>query len=325
MRGALKINVSVVNRALKAPFDISGHRFESASCVVVEAEQNGMSARGEGSPIFYRNETAQTLAEETRTAAAQIACARDHTDLANLVASHGGRNALDAALICLRARLENRTVSSLLGLSKLRPVLSLGTIALGDPAQMAAAASVLANEFPVLKIKLGAEGDEERIRAVSTAIPKRTRLVIDANAAWSFAQLEAIMPALKAARVEMIEQPLPAGADHALADYRSPSALCADESFQTLADLAHCARRYQLINVKLDKCGGLTAALEIAQEARLRGMRLMVGNMLGSSLGMAPAFVFGQMCELCDLDGPLFLKHDESPSLSYQAGLINPP
>jgi L-alanine-DL-glutamate epimerase-like enolase superfamily enzyme len=321
----LEVLVTVIDRVLKSPFAISSYRWESVPCVIVEARQDGEVGRGEGNAIFYRPETIERLAEETRTAALSLTSVEDHHLLPALLGAHGGRSALDSALWSLRARLEGVTVARLAGLPAMRSLTTVNTVGLDSADNMAARAADLAREYPILKLKLGVHGDAERVRAIRAAIPAATRLVIDANSGWSFEELVAITPTLLEAGIEMVEQPLPQQRDQELLGYRSPILLCADESFQTFEDFDYCAARYGMINVKLDKCGGLSAALAIGRLARERGIKLMVGNMLGSSLGMAPAFLFGQLCDLCDLDGPLGLVDDESPPMTFEAGHVMPP
>lgn len=321
----LEISVSVIDRPLQRPFMISTYRWESVPCIIVEAREDGLAGRGEGNHIFYRPESVERLAEETCTAARHLKSIEDHHLLPSLLGAHGGRSALDSALWSLRARRNKVSVAKLVGLSALRPLTTVNTVFLDTPDAMAACAADLARNYPILKLKLGAEGDPDRVRAIRAAIPTATRLVIDANSGWSFEQLIAIIPTLVDAGVEMIEQPLPQRCDEELLGYRSPIPLGADESFQTFEDFEYCSARYDMINVKLDKCGGLSAALAIGSLARERGIKLMVGNMLGSSLGMAPAFVFGQMCDLCDLDGPLGLVEDEFPPMQFVSGQVAAP
>jgi L-alanine-DL-glutamate epimerase-like enolase superfamily enzyme len=199
------------------------------------------------------------------------------------------------------------------------------TIGLDTPAAMATEAlTQYAAGFFLLKLKLGAAGDGDRLAAVRAAVPD-ARLVVDANAGWTLDALHALMPALVAARVELVEQPLPPHADAALAGQRWPMRLCADESCQTAADLQRLAGSFDMINIKLDKVGGLTAGLALASEARALGLGVMVGNMLGSSLAMAPAFLLAQVADYADLDGPTSFTRDASPAIVYRDGQVLPP
>jgi L-alanine-DL-glutamate epimerase-like enolase superfamily enzyme len=177
---------------------------------------------------------------------------------------------------------------------------------------------------PMLKLKIGHADDLEAVAAVRAAAP-RTRLIVDANEALSFADLRRLAPEFARLEVRLLEQPLPAGEDAELEGYESPVPLCADESLHTRAELAACAGRYALVNVKLDKGGGLTEALALAAEARARGLGLMVGCMVATSLAMAPALILAQGAEVVDLDGPLLLARDREPGLAITGSLIEPP
>jgi L-alanine-DL-glutamate epimerase-like enolase superfamily enzyme len=187
-----------------------------------------------------------------------------------------------------------------------------------------AEAAKAAQGFAVLKIKLGLDGAEDRLAAIAGAAPD-ARLIVDANEAWTLDSLAALMPALERARVALIEQPLPAGKDGALANFASPIPLCADESIHSRAELDEAARLYQCVNVKLDKAGGLTEALALVQAARARGLSVMVGSMVATSLSMAPAMLLAPMADFVDLDGPLLLAKDRVPGISYDRSLMAPP
>jgi L-alanine-DL-glutamate epimerase-like enolase superfamily enzyme len=202
------------------------------------------------------------------------------------------------------------------------PVETCFTISLAPPAEMARAAAAAGR--PLLKIKIGGLDDLDRVAAVRAAAPA-ARLVVDANEALSFDGLKVLAPALAELGVELIEQPLRAGEDEVLEGYASPVPLCADESLHTRAELAACARRYACVNIKLDKSGGLTEALALADEARARGLQVMAGCMVATSLAMAPAMIIAQGAAFVDLDGPLLLARDRNPGLSYDGSMIMPP
>jgi L-alanine-DL-glutamate epimerase-like enolase superfamily enzyme len=187
-----------------------------------------------------------------------------------------------------------------------------------------AKAAKAAQGYDILKLKLGLDGAEERLAAIAAAAPD-SKLIVDANEAWTLEALAALMPALLRARVALIEQPLPADADGALRGFASPIPLCADESLHSRAELDDVARLYQCVNVKLDKAGGLTEALALAQAARARGLQVMIGSMVATSLSMAPAMLLGSFANFVDLDGPLLLAKDRVPGISYQSGLMAPP
>ena len=197
------------------------------------------------------------------------------------------------------------------------------TVSLGTPEEMAEAAR-RAPARPMLKLKLGGPGDLERVEAVRRAAPK-TRLIVDANEALTFDELRTLAPELARLEVKLLEQPLPVGQDAALEGYDSPVPLCADEGLHSRAELADVARRYRAVNVKLDKTGGLTEALLLADAARAAGLTVMVGCMVATSLSMAPAMIAAQGADVVDLDGPLLLARDRRPGLSYLGSMIEPP
>jgi len=233
------------------------------------------------------------------------------------------RNALDCAFWDIEAKRAYRSVAELAGLVAVAPVATAFTLALDTPEKMAELAA--ANRArPLLKLKLGGDGDVERVRAVRHAAPA-SRLIVDANESWNEPQLGEFMPALADFRVELIEQPLPADADDALARVKRPIPLCVDESCRTLADLDRLDGKYEALNIKLDKAGGLTEALALAAEAKRRGFRIMVGGMIGTSLGIAPALLVAQQADIVDLDGPLLLASDRVPGLHYDGSTIHPP
>jgi L-alanine-DL-glutamate epimerase-like enolase superfamily enzyme len=233
------------------------------------------------------------------------------------------RNALDCAAWDLEAKWSGVPVVERAGLPALRSVTTAYTLSLGTPEAMGAAAAA-ARARPLLKVKLGGGGDAERIAAVRAAAPQ-ARLIVDANESWRAALLEENLAACEAAGVELIEQPLPAGEDAALVGRRTAIALCADESVHDRAGLAALVGRYQAINIKLDKTGGLTEALALASEARALGLRCMVGCMLGTSLAMAPALLLAGAAEFVDLDGPLLLAQDRDPGLRFEGSVVHPP
>jgi L-alanine-DL-glutamate epimerase-like enolase superfamily enzyme len=209
------------------------------------------------------------------------------------------------------------------GLARLDPVKTAYTLSLAAPEEMAEAARKAARR-PMLKLKIGRADDLDRVRAVREAAP-RTRLIVDANEALSLDDLKRLAKEFARLEVQLIEQPLPAGEDEALEGYASPVPLCADESLHSRAELAACARRYQAVNIKLDKTGGLTEALALKAEAQAMGLEVMVGCMLATSLSMAPAIILAQGLRFVDLDGPLLLARDREPGLAYVGSMIEPP
>ncbi|HWL47144.1 MAG TPA: enolase C-terminal domain-like protein, partial [Sphingomonadaceae bacterium] len=220
-------------------------------------------------------------------------------------------------------RLTGVPAASRAGLAPPHALTTAFTISLADPARMEADARAAAGRYPLLKLKLAGEGDAARVAAVRRGAPG-ARLIVDANEAWTGRDIAAEAAALAAFGVELIEQPVRAGEDHLLDGISSPIPLCADESCQDRADLARCLGRYAAINIKLDKAGGLTEALALAAEARAAGLELMVGCMLSTSLGIAPAFLVAQSARWVDLDGPLLLARDRPGGLRYDGGGMNP-
>ncbi|THD57945.1 enolase C-terminal domain-like protein, partial [Phenylobacterium sp.] len=247
----------------------------------------------------------------------------DRGELQGLLAAGAARNALDCALWDLEAKRAGVRAWTLAGRARLDPVKTCFTISLGPVEAMAEAARANARR-PMLKLKIGARDDLDAVAAVREAAP-RTRLVVDANEALTFEELRRLAPELARLGVMLVEQPLPAGQDEALEGYDSPVPLCADESLHTRAELGACARRYNLVNIKLDKAGGLTEALALAAEARAAGLGLMIGCMVATSLAMAPAMILAQGVEVADLDGPLLLIRDREPGLVIEGSMISPP
>jgi len=278
--------------------------------------------RGEAHGVYFLRETMASLLEQAEAIRPRIERGIDRAELQAVLPAGGVRNAIDCALWDLAAKSTGRTIWSLTGVTP-KPLRTAFTIGIEDtPEQMAAKA--LAAKTDLLKIKLASDRPVERLRAIRAARPD-ARLVVDANQAWDIAQLREVMPVAAELGVEMIEQPLPRNGDAALEGLQSPIPLCADESCLNLDELDAAARRYQMINIKLDKTGGLTHALELARSARARGLGLMVGSMCGSSLAMAPTFVTGCLCDLADIDGPLLMKRDRIPGLQFSNGKVQPP
>ncbi len=308
---------------LRTPFRIAGHTWEEIELLICRIEQAGVVGRGEGAGVYYLADTPDKMQAQVAAVSPQIESGISREQLLELLPRGGARNAVDCALWDLEAQLSQRSVWDFTGVGK-GPVETVVTVGIeDDPARMAAKAAA-ASEFRNLKVKLDADRPLERITAVREARPD-ARLVVDVNQGWTLAQLQRFAPALQELDVAMIEQPLPRGDDGALSRYRSPVPLCADESCLDLHELNRAQECYQMINIKLDKCGGLTAALALATAARGRGLGLMVGNMLGTSLGMAPAHIIGRMADFADLDGPLLLARDRPGGMRYDGGRISPP
>jgi L-alanine-DL-glutamate epimerase-like enolase superfamily enzyme len=233
------------------------------------------------------------------------------------------RNALDAAFWDIEAKRAYCSVAELAGMGPLKPVVTAYTLSLDTPERMGAAALAQRGR-PLLKLKLTGDGDLERVRAVRENAPQ-SRLIVDANEGWTVRHFAEFMPVLAELGVELIEQPLPAGDDDALSELPHPVPVCADESCHVAADLDRLAGKYDAINIKLDKAGGLTEALELAKAARERGFEIMVGCMIGTSLAMAPAMLLAQQASVVDLDAPLLLAADRNQGLRYEGSLVHPP
>lgn len=311
---------------LARPFRISRGTKTAAEVVVAEvsAEQGGrrIVGRGECVPYLRYGETVEAVVAAVRAEAEALAEGLSREELLEQMPAGAARNALDCALWDFEAKASGIPAWIRAGLAEPRPAVTAETVALGPPDEMAATASGL-QDRPLLKLKMGADGVMERVAAVRQAAPG-ARLIVDANEGWSLDLLKEIAPQLAALGIEMIEQPLPADADGALAEFASPVPLCADESFHGLADLAKLAG-YRAVNVKLDKAGGLTAALVLARAAREAGLAVMVGCMVATSLAMAPAMLLAGLADVLDLDGPLWLAHDRQPPLHFGNGVVHPP
>jgi L-alanine-DL-glutamate epimerase-like enolase superfamily enzyme len=300
----------VISRGAKTHVDV-------VVCTVTDGAYDG---RGEGTPIYYHGETAEGCAEAIEAIAGNPD-AYDREALRALMPPGAARNALDCALWDIEAQRAGKPVWALAGLPEPRPLPTAFTISLDAPDVMAEAArAAAARGFRLLKCKLTGEGDRERVAAVRAGAPDAT-LIVDANESWAGLDLSAEADALRALGVALIEQPLPANGDSALCAVQASVPFCADESCQSLADLDRLAG-YQAINIKLDKAGGLTEALGMAKAARERNLGIMVGCMLATSLGIAPAFLLGQLADWVDLDGALLLARDREGALEADMGVI---
>jgi L-alanine-DL-glutamate epimerase-like enolase superfamily enzyme len=304
-------------------FAISRGSKTEARVVTVELADAGARGRGECTPYARYGQTPASVLAELEAVRRQIEAGCDRSGLQALLPPGSARCALDCALWDLEAKLAGGPAWRAAGLSRLDPVKTAYTLSLASPEEMAEAARKAARR-PVLKLKLGGADDLDRVQAVREAAPL-ARLIVDANEALSLEELKRLAPELARLDVRLIEQPLPAGEDAALEGYEGPVPLCADESLHSRAELAACARRYQAINIKLDKTGGLTEALALKAEALALGLEVMVGCMLATSLSMAPALILAQGLRYVDLDGPLLLARDREPGLAYRGSMIEPP
>ena len=294
-----------------------------AQVVVVEIEEGPHRGRGEAVPYPRYGESSQSVLAQIERVRAALEAGAGRDALQRLLPAGAARNALDCALWDLEAKAAGVRAWTLAGRARLDPVKTCFTISLAPAAEMAEAARAHAR-WPMLKLKIGGADHLDRVVAVRAAAP-RTRLVVDANEALSFAELRRLAPELAALGVKLLEQPLPAAEDAALEGYASPVPLCADESLHTRAEPAACARRYAAVNIKLDKAGGLTEALALKSAAQALGLEIMAGCMVATSLAMAPALLVAQGARFVDLDGPLLLAADRTPGLPISGALIEPP
>lgn len=301
-------------------FTISRGSRTHVDVIVATATDGRHVGRGEAVPYARYGET---VAGTLGAIAGLGALTGDRDELTRLLPAGAARNAVDCALVDLAARSTGVPAARLLGVPAPKPIVTCFTLSLDTPERMAERAAA-ARDFPLLKLKLGGEGDAERLAAIRRARPD-ARLVADANEAWTADLLEPLLGAAEAAGLELVEQPLPAGADDALARVNRRVPICADESFHTAADLDRLATHYDAVNVKLDKTGGITTALATVRAARGRGLRIMVGCMLATSLSMAPAFLIAADADWVDLDGPLLLAADRPGGLTARNGVVAPP
>ncbi|MCG5245074.1 N-acetyl-D-Glu racemase DgcA [Methylorubrum extorquens] len=318
-----RLTVAVERFPIAGSFTISRGSRTEAVVVVATVEDGSFRGRGECVPYARYGETVENVAAFLDEQAAWIADGGGRFDLAGRMKPGAARNALDCALWDLEAKRTGRPAYELAGVAASGPVTTAYTLSLGEPEAMEEAARGAAHR-PLLKVKLGGEGDPERIAAVRRGAPD-SRLIVDANEAWRPETIRDNLAACAAAGVGLIEQPLPAGEDGLLAEIDRTIPICADESLHDRAGLDALAKRYDAINIKLDKAGGLTEALKLAHEARARGFEIMVGCMVGSSLAMAPALLLAHHAAYVDLDGPLLLAQDRAPALRYEGSTVYPP
>jgi L-alanine-DL-glutamate epimerase-like enolase superfamily enzyme len=317
------LTATVEDFPIRGVFRISRGAKTVAQVVTVTISQEGVTGRGEGVPYARYGETAGSVCAQIEQVRERVQQGMERDELQSVLPPGAARNALDCALWDLTARRTGQPVADLAGLPKaLQPVMTAFTLSLDTPERMGAAALGHAR-LPLLKVKLGGDGDLERVRAVRTAAPS-ARLILDANESWTPEQLRQFTPHLKELGVELIEQPLPAAEDDFLASFDSPVPLAADESCRGLATLNDVVGKYAIATIKLDKTGGLTEALQLEAEARKAGLRTMTGCMVATSLSMAPGVVLAQRTDIVHLDGPLLLERDREPSLHYEGAMTHP-
>ena len=304
-------------------FTISRGTKTSAEVISVTLRENGRIGWGECVPYRRYGETMESVEAQIEAARPLIEAGISRDDLLAAMAPGAARNAVDCALWDLESKLSGTSVATRIGLTAPKPLTTAYTISLGEPEVMAAQAGEHAGRA-LLKVKVGTGDDESRIRAVRAAAPNAA-IILDANEGWPEAALEHHLKISAEMNIALVEQPLPAGKDEMLAVINRPVIVCADESVHHTGDLASLRDRYDAINIKLDKTGGLTEALAMKREAQRLGFQIMLGCMVGTSLAMAPAVLLAQDAEFVDLDGPLLLARDREPGLRYEASLVFPP
>lgn len=320
----MTVRVEIEEWRMAEPLRITSHTFDVMPFLYVTIEKDGHVGRGEAAGVYYRGDDAASMKRQIAPLIPAIEAGITRNSLQGMLPPGGARNALDCALWDLEAKLSGRPVWQLAGLEQPRPLVTTFTCGADSPERMAVVARRHASA-QALKLKLtGDPIDADRVRAVRETRPD-VWLGADGNQGFTRASLERLMPVLVAARTALIEQPFPAGQDSLLDDFHSPIPVAADESAQALTDVAGLVGRFDVVNVKLDKCGGLTEALEMVRAARRLGLETMVGNMFGTSLAMAPSFLVGQLCTVVDLDGPAFLASDRPVSVNYTDGRIHCP
>ena len=317
----MKLRMSAQRWEMVAPFVTAGETVNHIDVLHVMLEHEGFTGRAETMGVDYFGETVESLEAELSALDPVTVAGLDRQMLQTLLPPGGSRNGLDCALWDLEAKQTSGGVAALTGIA-MAPLHTLFTLSLDDPDAMARRAYEVP-QLTRLKLKLNAQEPLDCLQAIREARPD-AQLVIDANGSWTPEVMMAVGDGLARYNVALLEQPLSYGDDGALENLRYPVPLCADESCQSSADLEAVADRYDAINVKLDKCGGLTDALAIREWCQRHGKRIMVGNMLGSSLAMAPALVVAQGADFVDLDGPLWQRADVAPALSIESGCIQP-
>lgn len=304
-------------------FVISRGAKTEAHVIRVTVTEGSHAGHGECVPYGRYGETIESVLAEIQKYKLPVESGAGRFAINQQMPAGAARNAVDCALWDLEAKKAGISAFAASGIGQLMPVVTAYTLSLGTPEEMGAAARA-ASERPILKIKVGGAGDIDRLAAVRDGAPGAS-IIVDANEGWTEDNLEANLRACLKFGVALVEQPLPAGNDKMLASIHHAVPVCADESVHTSKDLGSLAGRYDAVNIKLDKAGGLTEALEMNRFARSLGLKVMIGCMVGTSLGMAPALAIAQSADFIDLDGPLLLARDRTPGLTYEGSLILPP
>ena len=317
----MKLKIEVEQWPYRAPFRITGFTWDEASVIVVTLEDRGFKGRGEAAGVHYLGDNVQRMLSQLESVRAAVEAGVDRKSLIDLLPAGGASNALDCALWDMEAKMSGRPVWQLAALESPRALLTTFTCVADTPEEMAACARRYA-EAQALKLKLtGSAMDGDRVRAVRESRPN-VWLSVDANQGFTRSHLETLMPILVESKVALVEQPFPIGEESWLDGFDSPIPIAADESVRISTDLVSLIGRFNVVNIKLDKCGGLTEGLALARACRAIGLTPMVGCMGGTSLAMAPAFLVGQLCDIVDLDGPSFLRQDRPGGVQYSNGSI---
>ncbi|MDQ6437947.1 dipeptide epimerase [Mesorhizobium sp. LHD-90] len=317
------LSVEAERFPIAGAFTISRGSKTEAEVICCTIRDGSHAGRGECVPYRRYGESIDGVLAAIESARREIEAGMDRQDLLSLMPPGAARNAVDCALWDLGAKQRGVSAASALGIAVPQPLVTAYTLSLDTPEKMAAQARANADR-PLLKVKIGGDGDLDRIAAVIAAAPQ-SRIILDANEGWTEENLADNLAAAARLGVVLVEQPLPAGKDFALARIARPVPVCADESLHTADDLESLAGLYDAVNIKLDKTGGLTAALVLRDRAKQLGFSIMVGCMVGTSLGMAPAVLLAQGADFVDLDGPLLLAKDREPGLAYSGSLVSPP
>jgi L-alanine-DL-glutamate epimerase-like enolase superfamily enzyme len=318
-----RLTVTAERWPIAGTFTISRGSKTAADVVLVEIAEGAYRGRGECVPYGRYGETIATSVAEIESLRPALEAGLSRETLQNAMKPGAARNAVDCALWDLEAKQNGRRAATLAGLPALKPVTTAYTLSLGSVESMGAAAKANAHR-PLLKLKLAGPGDLDRVAAVHANAPK-SRLIVDANEGWTADIFAELAPKLVPLGVEMIEQPLPSADDSALAGLARPIAVCADESCHGVETLPRLVGKYDAVNIKLDKTGGLTGALALAAAAAAEGFAIMIGCMVATSLSMAPAMLVAQRARWVDLDGPLLLARDREHGLQFQGSLVQPP
>ncbi|MCV0424002.1 MAG: dipeptide epimerase [Roseibium sp.] len=320
---SLAVEITAERFEIAGGFTISRGSRTHAQVVVVSLNDGMHFGRGECVPYPRYGESLESVQTQIEEITPLLKEGLSRVALLEAMPAGAARNAVDCALWDLEAKQTGKSASELAGIGELKPVTTAFTISVGTPETMAEKTRAAAHR-PLLKVKLAGPGDDERISAVRHAAPDST-LVVDANEAWDDSCFEKNMAACQAAGVALIEQPLPSKADGLLAEIERSVTICADESLHPGKSLDGLREKYDAVNIKLDKAGGLTEALKLFEEARAADFKIMIGCMLGTSLAMAPAVLVAQHADFVDLDGPLLLSEDRSPGLIFEGSVLYPP